>query len=297
MTEVQEKHFDYVLSVPALPAGKRINGLPLPLDADAPFELRSRALRVPYDVATGTQLGLGNIALRFKDSAQQYMQQDPVPQALEMAYFGQGGNPKPQFPPVAYPAQGVIYVDVVNFGLTTITGLTLYFRGVKKFQPGQRRRYTYPPKFSPLTFIYPQLVASLPVTTPTQGLRQTFVVKPDADFVLRALQAGVAGASPSTYEVFLTLRDEDLYPYSNAPVHVDVLCGNGFIGNVFPCPGSTFVSPVGPGASVPGLVFPEIYIPRNHVLYFDILRTDAAYANVAAVDFPIAFIGQKVFPL
>ena len=293
--EFQERHYDYVLSGPSLAAGQIVQGLPLQLDPDAPFELRSRALRVPYDTLTQTQAALQGVSLRYTDAAGDYLSQGLVPQALEMAYFGQGGNPKPVYPPQRYPAQGVIKVDVKNNNSTTLTGLTLYFRGVKLFKWGQRPLHTYPPKFTPLPFTYPVLATALPVTTPTQGLRYTFTCRADADFVLRALQAGINGAAPSTWEVFLTLRDADLYPYSNAPVHLDVLCGNSFIGAVFPCGSSALVAPVGPGPASPGLLYPEIYVPKNNLLYIDVLRADVAYAGAAQVDLPIAFLGMKVF--
>jgi len=39
---------------------------------------------------------------------------------------------------------------------------------------------------------------------------------------------------------------------------------------------------------------PEIYIPRNHKMWFDISRSDAAYAGAAAVNYPMTFGGMKV---
>ena len=52
---------------------------------------------------------------------------------------------------------------------------------------------------------------------------------------------------------------------------------------------------MGPGPASPGLLYPEIYVPKNNLLYIDVLRADVAYAGAAQVDLPIAFLGMKVF--
>ena len=56
MSKVQERHMDYVWSLPTLPVGQPVS-VPFQFDQDFDFELRSLAARIPYDVA-GTQNGL-----------------------------------------------------------------------------------------------------------------------------------------------------------------------------------------------------------------------------------------------
>lgn len=317
-----QRHHDYVLGptqdsrLASVAAGQYIEGISLALDSDAPFVLRSRAMRVKYnDFGQGarSQAYLGSLLLRLADGDRVYRSQTVVRQSLLGPYFGQLGNPIPVSPQIVYPRQGVITVDILNDGATALTNLTLYFRGVKLFSPGAVKSYEYPSNIGLLPYVYPQgtysdtdgltLVRNVAVT---QGpLRQVFRVKGDADFVLRAGQAGVSASvqgnqSKPVNEVFVTLRDEDEKPYSNAPVHIDVLFGNSGMdktGLMFFPFGANSEDPVACGPNSPGLFFPEIYLPKNHVMYMDVSRDDSAYAGAGAdvANIPIAFIGQKVF--
>jgi hypothetical protein len=291
-----QRHHDYVLGpsqdarLASVTPGQTLS-VELTTDNDAPFMLRSRAMRVKYaSPFTGvrTQPGLNHLLLRWTGPNRDYRAQHLVRQSLYGPYFGQLGNPIPVFPQVAYPRQSTITVDVSNDGSAELTNLTLYFRGVKLFAPGAIRSYDYPAKFGMLPFVYPQVVNNLPVTQ-LGPLRQIFRCKPDADFVFRAGQAGLPFNETPVNEVFIQLKDEDEKPYSNAPVHIDVMFGNADI------PASFIQQTVATGPNSPGLIFPEIYIPKNHIIYYDVTRTDASYANAAAVNLPISFIGCKVF--
>jgi len=300
------RHQDYVINravdsrLASVAAGASIQGITLQVDSDAPFLLRSRAMRLKYS-ATRSQDGLGYLLMRFAGPDRDYRSQDLVRQALYGPYFGQLGNPIPVSPQVLYPRSGVITVDIYNDGTLALTDLVLYFRGVKLFAPGAVKSYGYPPQMSPLPFVYPlgtysttdglTLVRSVQVTQ--EQLRQTFRCKQDADFVLRGVQAGLPFSTTPVNEVFFQFRDEDEKPYSNYPVHMDVLCGNSGFGNTYGDTGR--ITPVGGGPNSSGLFFPEIYLPKNHLMYVDVTRHDAAYPGAVAVDIPVSLIGQKVF--
>jgi hypothetical protein len=309
----QQRHQDYVIGpnqIPALAsvtANTTLTGIPFHLDEDAPFLLRGRAFRVRYDTSTSNhrQTGINQVQLRFTGPDQNFLATDPVPSNIDMAFAGQCGNFLRVYPQIPYPAGGTINLDIVNNGAATLTNLTFYFRGVKLYPWGVRPGYTYPPRFSSLPFVYP----ISPVTAAnTQGviqalgvaetrLKQPFTVKPDADFVLRAIQAG-RSFTQVTWEIFLVMRDADGKAYSNDYVHLDVMAGSS--GNPIQYPtGTGFLNgPIGAGASSPGLFFPEIYIPRNRVLQFDIQRADTPFVGQGAVtqDYPVNLIGAKVFP-
>lgn len=314
MNNLIERHHDYVLGpnqdkrLASVAAGAAFS-LSMYIDTDAPFALRSRAMRVSYD-ANRLQSYLNSLLLRWAGPDRNFFSQDLVRQSLLGPYFGQLGNPIPVYPQVVYPRGAEIRVDILNDGTHALTNLTLYFRGVKLFAPGAVKSYEYPANVGLLPYIYPQgrhsntdgttLVRNVAVT---QGpLRQTFACKSDADFVLRAGQAGlpfssVLSANPVN-EVFVTLLDEDEKPYSNDAVHIDVLFGNSaFPATYYPygASGAVSVTPVGTGPNSPGLFYPEIYVPKNHLMYMDVSRADVAYAGAVAVDLPIQFIGQKVF--
>lgn len=290
----QERHMDYVLGplqdgrLATVAAGQRIEGLALQLDLDAPFVLRSRAIRVKNDI--NRVQDLRTISTRFAGPDRDYRSQALIPQAIEMAYCGQDGLPLPLNKQIVYPPGGVILVDVQNTGLAAVTNLTLYFRGVKLFKWGQIPSFTYPNNCRTLPFQYPQLLSALPVTTPTMGVRYIFTVKDDADFAFRAIQAG-RSFNDLTHEVFITLLDQNQKPYSNSPVHIDVMAGQVNGGSAaFPT-----TSNIAAGPSNPGLLYPEIYLPRNQILYYDVVRADVSFAGAAAVDYFINFIGAKVF--
>jgi hypothetical protein len=299
--QYQERHQDYVCgpdqanALANLTAAGPVITIPFRLDPDAPFLLRSLAVRVQYLSAEApTQAGLQYLKMRFSGPNNDYLQQDLVRASLLAPYFGQAGNPHPYYPQVLYPASGVINLDVQNIGSSALVNVTVFFRGVKLYPVDSQGQYTYPDKFATLDFKCQRTYTALPVTTPTNGVRVIFRPPFDSDFVLRGIQAGPS-FSRTSYEVFMRLLDENEKPFSNAPVHIDVLAGRSLMPAAYPT-GTTVIAPTGTGASNPGLSFPEIYVPKTHILQYDLVRADAGFAGAVAEDFPITFIGSKVFP-
>lgn len=304
MAQYQERHQDYVIDssidarLASIAAGASVDNIQLQLDPDAPFLLRSRAYRVKYDtLASRTQVGIQNLGMRLAGADRNYFSTDYIPMNLVGPYGGQGGCPIPQFPQVAYPASGLLTVDIINYGATTLTELELYFRGVKLFSPGSIPSYTYPPKCAlesysyPISPVSPYGVTNLLATD--SRILQPFTVKPDSDFVVRAIQAGPS-YSPFGLEVYITLRDQDQKPYSNLPVHFEILAGPS-IANFQSGSGGTTTA-VGTGNALPGLLYPEIYVPASHQLFYDIERNDGSFAGAQTIpNFPITLIGARVY--
>ncbi len=294
-----ERHQDYVMTIGTLAPGQLLQGVPFALDPDAPFILRSTAIRCQYDTYR-QETGLQSIALRHTGAGNDYKQQALIPYGLTCAYFGQQGNPKPMSPSIKLPQNGVITVDIQNQSTTsTLNNVQLFWRGVKLYMPGVVKSYTYPNPMRTRPWIYSSvrsgtIVQGLAVSTPAPGVQQIFRPQPDSDFVLRSLTWGqVAGVQP--FECFITLQDEDNKPYSNAPVHIDVLMSNPSTGLTYPC-GNSYVAPLGTGAQAPGLLYSEIYIPRNHIMYYNVVRNDGGFAEQVPVDLPFQFNGAKVWP-
>jgi hypothetical protein len=305
-------HYDYVLGPPmtsldadwtgqtdlqTVAPGALIQGIPLNLEPDAPFLLRSIAVRYTYPTMKScqrTQPGLTGLRIRFTGPNANYLQQGYVPVNLMMAYGGQLGNPAAVWREVYYPPQATILLDLSNDSTSTLSNLTFYFRGVKLFAPGQRPSYTYPDPMSTRMFRYPLTVGSLGVTESRWNI--PFTAVQDSDFVLRAAQAGTQ--DKAFFEVFFRLRDENHYPFSSRPVHVDTLFGQAGDTPQYSAGSDTTVVPYEVGPANPGLWFPEIYVPRQHQLFYDVYRNDAAYSTCTAgsEDYPITLIGAKVFP-
>lgn len=297
MDKFQLRHFDYVLQVPALAAGQRINALVLNLDTDSSFVLRGRAAHCQSATPMfAGQVGLFSLFDRYTGPDEEYLSQDVTRFSNENIFMGQYGSPLPVRPPVIYPPGGVIVVDAFNNGANPINALELYFRGSKIFAPGVLECHTYPEKMSSNPYIYNQLIQALGVSESRPNTIKN--IQPDADFVLRAMTIGsmnpAAQGLSQYYQVWLTLRDWDGRPYSNLPVHVDACfgaCGS------LPNNGSGAMLATDVGPYHPPLFIPEIYVPASRQLILDFVRNDAFVAGAAAVDMRVAMIGSKVYPL
>jgi len=295
---LQERHHDYVLGpnqdsrLANVAAGAEFDDVILTLDTDAPFLLRGRALRQQYTGAL-TQTGLQFLKTKWTGPNNDFRQQDLILESLQMAYFGQGANPKPVHPQIYYPPGSTLRVHLRNTGAGALTNLTFYFRGVKLFPPGTVPAYTYPKRFAGLSFSYPFTVLALGPTETRYN--QVWINKTDADFVLRAGQAGpvaVVGQGVMA-EVFFRLKDHQYKPFSNDFVHIDILFGSGNMPATIPVgPTPAFFVPGGTGPALPGLFYPEIYVPKNEQLFYDVQRNDI---RQPAANVPFNFIGAKVF--
>ena len=306
--QFQERHQDYVIDytidprLASVAPGQLITNIELRTDPDAPFLLRGRAYRVKYDnLDSRTQVGLQNLSLRYSGPTADFRSAVPIPQGLQMPYGGQSGAWKPVYPQVFYPAASTLLVDVLNTGTSTWTNLVLYFRGVKLYPWGTNPSYTYPEKCSLLPYVYPietptstNLYGTIQNLAATADIRlNTWQNQPDTGFVLRAIQAGPSYA-PFGLEVFLTLRDENRKAFSNLPVHFEVLCGPS--GGNYQTGSGGSIGAIGTGNSMPGILYPEIYVLPKHLLYYDITRDDSAFAGAATIpNFPVDLIGAKVY--
>ena len=219
-----------------------------------------------------------------------------------MPYGGQGGAWRWHRRAILRPAGSIIQMDLVNTGAVTLTNLTFYFRGVKLFPFGINPAHTYPPQgFRCLPFFYP----IAPVTSTNRygviqnvGVSQTLLLQQfqcqnDAHFVCRYGQAGPS-FSPFAYEMAFILRDENQKSFSNDFVHYETLFGPSL--GSYPC-GGTSINAVGTGNASPSVMFPELYIEKSHLLYYDFQRTDSAIVGAQTVpSFPVNLIGSKVYP-
>lgn len=307
---LQQRHQDYVLGpnqdprLASVAPGAVVKSVDLKLDTDAPFLLRSRAVYCAYTNANGkTQTDLQLLKTRWTGPTLDYRQQGYESEAAQVAYFGQFGNPKP-VGPIQYPAGGVLRVDLYNASSTiTITNLTFLWRGVKLFPPGAVVGYQYPQKCALQPFLGYQINVSQLDVTETR-YNQLFTVKPDADFVWRGLQVeAIEGGGPSPGpNIGIQFLDWSRKPYSNDFVDLATVAGRASQTSadtsliVFPVGTAGTIAPLGTGPAAPGLMFPEIYIPANHQILYNITRADGSIAGAAAEDITINLIGAKVFP-
>lgn len=299
-----ERHQDYILQIPSIAPGQTINPATLILDTDAPFLCRAVGLHFSPPPATRTQTDIQSCLFSFRNQAGADLTQFPIqtPQYFGLA-FGQNGQYKPVWPQQPYPPGGLIQAVFTNNSADTLTNLQLIFRGVKLFADGTIPNPTYPARFRPIDFTYQtgkgtQTDLALILATTDTRYQLPLQINGDADFVLRAGQAGLwdstgSGGAYSTFgytELYIQLMDSTLKPYSNLPIHIDWLFGNGG--------GSDLPSFTKLGNSAPGLIVPEIYLPKNSMMYYNLYRQDAAYVGVTdalPVRVSLAWIGSKVY--
>lgn len=293
----QLRHFDYMLSIPTLAAGDQ-QRLPLVLDTDSSFILRGRAAHAQSDtVGFGGQTAvLADYFDRFTGPDQDDLADGLTRFINQSPNLGQFGIPLPVRPPVIYPPGSTIYVDVQNQGVSDLTNLEVYFRGQKIFAPGVLPCYTYPAAFFTRPFRFPETISQLDTTD--NRLNNQFRVNSYADFVLRSLSIGSIGPVPAEgfpsenyLQVYILLKDMDGRTYSNVPVHVDVCYGayGSLLGG-----GSQSVAY---GNWIPPVFTPEIYLPANQFLQYDIYRQDAFdAANLLPVNLQLCFAGAQIWP-
>jgi hypothetical protein len=304
---LQQRHYDYVLGpsqdsrLAAVASGSTITGIELKLDSDAPFVMTGRAVRRQYSLSgSALELDLAGLKTRFTGPARDYrMSPAYIRESLQQVYYGMMGAFKPIVPGILYPPGSVLVVDLTytNAAYDPIA-LSFYFRGFKLYPPGAVLAYTYPRRMATQAFAYPVPVVNLGANETRRG--QIFTVKQDADFVLRGGQGPdpePRSGTPTRAEISITLRDTNKQPYSNDFVPFEILFGSAhptFETFAVGVAGTTAAAGTGPMS--PGLFYPEIYIPKNHQMIYDLRRADGvAIGATLPASFPFTLLGSKVF--
>jgi hypothetical protein len=294
---VQLRHYDYRINVGTVQPGQTVS-TKLTLDNDSGFIARGRAIHLtPPAVATG-QSQLVNYFDRFQDANLDYFSDAPTRFYNENANFGQFGNFLPIRQPVYYPPGAAIEIEVTNNDPSVMTGVEVYFRGSKVFKPGVFPCLGYPKgNLSFLPFLFPSAV--------TLGISQNVLngsiqAQSDADFVIRAINMGCfagveggtgGGAQTGYVQLYIQLKDANGRYYSNLPVHADTCfgsLGSMGLGNAAPAGMSS-------GPYRPPLLMPEIYLPANARLLFDLYRADSSFVNQLSAQIYLLFQGMKVY--
>jgi len=273
---VIERHQDYQLNIPTLPAGGLAN-VELLLDSDAAFA--ARLVKQRYTPGAPS----GGWAYRFRAPSGGYESN-----AHRFDTFGRGtlleGNPL--YPQMIYPANGSIVVDIKNVTGVQQTNVKLLFRGSKLYPDGSMPAPTYPAVCSILPQVLPVQVLNIPQNTGAGILNNQINAQIDWDFALRYANAdpfSPTGGNGTYDQLYVQLKDQTQKPFSNVPIHIDDLFGS----QSSTATGSTTTNPFWPG-----LFLPEIYVPANGILYFDIFRSDVAGGNVTM---QFSFGGAKVY--
>jgi hypothetical protein len=280
-----ERHQDYQLNLATLPVGG-LENVELQLDTDASF-----AARLVKQRFTPTAVD-GSWSYRFRTARGSLQSSDGGTGGYRFDDFGKGtlklGNPI--YPELNYPAGGSILIDLINNTNAPLTNIKLLFRGSKKFADGSIENYTYPDKASLIPYVYPVpgQFGNVITVAQTQNVRNNqMLVTTDADFALRYAWcdsfALTAEYSATYNQLYCMIRDQWNKAYSNVPIHIDDLFGSS---------NSVATGSADNAVYRPGIFTPEIYIPANGQLYFDLFRTDSAGGTVTL---QFSFGGAKVY--
>lgn len=288
-----ERHQDYQISFPVIPPGG-LQNLSIPLDSDAPFLLRVVRSR-----------GLYPGRFMFQNAQRQWQSSGFVtdlvgPQSATGSYTASRG--RPVAPQMLYPASSQIVIDVSNPTTSSITGARLLFRGSKLYRDGAVRSFAYPSSFDALSYVFAKVVPNVAAVQTLSNLQ--FEMQSNFDFVY---MAGVCDpfdiTNPSpTYpagcfaNLDVLIKDEARQPYSNQPIHVNDLFGQGLpTSNPLAAGDTTDSSQDDAVLQYPGLVTPAIYLPRNTSMYLDVIRNDAT-GGFGNVNLHFRLIGIQVRP-
>jgi hypothetical protein len=267
-------------------------GLTIKIDPDAPF-LLTGVVVWNSNPDLGNQFD-GQAALRFQRPDGRYIQRALTSTNLLFPgnQYNQGLTPNvalrsPIRPGVLYPPNSVITLDIL--GLPTdesvLQLLTIVFCGINLYQAGSIWDPKYPAKWKPRTYLDNLTIPSYSSFN-GPSVNNIFNVQNDADFVWQAgvytdFGAGTSGDTPIAQlrNLGVIFRDYTYKPYMNAYVP---------IGLVFP-----FLS-----AQAPGYLYPEIYIPRNGQMLFDIAPLTGNEAPPAGppITVVLGLKGMKVYP-
>jgi hypothetical protein len=282
MIEERQRDYSLFFSTP-LAANGQLPAQQLRIDTDGPFVLREIGFS-----------GLGgvlpqSITVKFQDDIGRFVEQDYISSFGEFPFSGaaltgyNGLIPffTPILPQIVYPPNATIVVYLNNTNpAQSITGARIIFRGVSLHPRGTvLNGWAYPPYFREIPFAYSENV--LLSTSPQ--LNNILNIKPDADFVLRALQfipvsSNVIQASFGD-NYLIQLKDQNGKYYQTGSNSSAIATAG-----VFPDSIAGHLTPY-----APGILVPEIYLQKNSALYYDIQAPSTPINGI------MRFIGSKIF--
>jgi hypothetical protein len=283
---IEERQRDYSLFFPSpLASNGQQPAQQLRIDTDGPFVLRE----VGFSTAGGVLPQ--SIAIKYQDDIGRFVQQDFIASFGELPFSGaaltgyNGLIPffTPVLPQIVYPPNATIVVYLENTNpVQTLTGARIIFRGVSLHPRGTvLNGWAYPPYFREIPFAYAENIL---VNTLNPQLNNVLNIKPDADFVLRALQiipvSSVNVIQPSFGDKYLIQFKDQNGKYYQTGSNSDSIQSAG----IFPDSIAGHLTPY-----APGILVPEIYLQKNSALYYDV-KVPSQPVNLV-----VRFIGSKIF--
>ncbi len=278
-TKVVGWHYDYLLRAGALADGATSKVLDLQIQPGSPFCLRAIG---GYDVEQDERAGpavspLTGGFIEFTDSQDQWLATHEIGISGDWPTGGLNTLYEPVYQQIVYGPASVISVRLTNSSGADWADPRIVFRGTHLYYKDRIYAPTYPKCYTAFPYEFPVTFNITP-----SGANQTFRDLPlsiaanapkgvtGADFVFRGGVLSLVSGSMADLE--FTIRDQAGRPYSNDYIHHNWLFSTNL-------------------AERPGIFYPEIYLPKDRILLFDLFQGENAAFNVQ-----LSAMGVRVFP-
>ncbi len=261
-------HFDYQLKLGAIANGQRVQ-LELLIELGAPFCLRGIG---GYKVQAGPVVSpLTGGFLTISDSRDLVLMNQLIGISGDWPTGGNNALYEPVYQQVVFGPESVMNVVLTNSSGVDWADARLVFRGTKLYYRDRIHSVSYPSNYT--CFPYEQSL-NFSVAA-SQTLRDQPLTVNGTDFVFRGaaleLNASAQGGN-SMADLEFKMRDQEGRPYSNEYIHHAWLFPTAF-------------------SQRPGTFYPEIYLPKDRILLFDLKQGGATTADVN-----LALQGARIFP-
>ena len=284
-------------------------GYSLGILADAPFRLYGIAL-FPMGGALGANIG--QVKLRFTRNDQSWAQRHLIP-SLSLApgvppatnVVATFPSPNyflfsPVYPNLIYQPRSTITIDIQRIdGTTENLNSVLVFIGTNLYEEGRIWSPSYPKNYRSIPYFGYNVLCSGSLLQSGPVRDVPLNVQPDADFVWQGTVhtdtpnpgdgSGIAsgqGIDGNLINLGVRIKDWSGKYYSNA----EVTKANSAVAGYVP---AALLAGFNNG-QLPGLVYPEIYVPKNGTLSFDFAMLDGTLNpnNQSPI---LTLKGQKVY--
>lgn len=274
-----ERHHDHIFRIASIADGAILPALRIPLDSDAPFDVRALGGYSSQGDAINPLPDL--LLFRFADADGNWLQTARTPGLLTQP---QAVSYNPLRKHVVYPPRGTVQIQLENRSGDALTNVVLMLRGVKYF-PGEAAlgssviyAPTYPECYSTETFQY---VNQFSIPANITRLNVPLNVNGDADFVWRGGLVSTDYASAASQYTALEVRIRDVATKAYSSEGTDGGVGAWIrVTQLF-----------GEESFRPGMWYPELYMEKSRQFVMDM-------RNVSATDTAagqLTLEGAKIF--
>jgi hypothetical protein len=263
MPRVIERHHDNIIPLGAIANGVTRDNILFTFDTQAPFVIRGVG---GYFVSADVAAGLGGGFIQIEDTERRKLESEPAAVSADIVVSGVNAQYSPYYRQKVWAPGSTCTLTVRNGSGVDWPAAFLILRGARLFYEGQIWSPTYPPCFTSVPFdqsIFPSVAGS--------GEVRDNIINFDGDGDVAMRGGLVKLISGSIGNLGFRLKDWRENYYSNDYINIRWVFADT-------------------KAQRPGVFCPEIYVPANGQMLFDLLQGAASAAS-----FNLDFMGAKVY--